>query len=294
VGKPPNTPTRWRLWIREDPWLDSKTKHVAHAQANYMDNETGIAYPSRQTLADDTGLSIKSIDRASRKLEEAGYLTGPPRRTITDKDGVTVERRPGGRCRTNVVRAAFPEQRHREALEFKKQRQRDALYADETASHSPLNSVPQSTKQRQGDARTTKEELLIELPTSRALEQRSGSRDEAKVDRLYEIAQELGVYEQTAKAVWEHLRDEDEGKVFVERALAAAETDLAARKAEATKPRRSFPFLVVETRGDGTVVRHARYATRERAEAVAAKLRRWNPDVEVIEAVKPGNDEEAA
>jgi DNA-binding transcriptional MocR family regulator len=94
-----------------------------------MDKHTGVAWPSRQALADATRLCVPSVDRALRTLEDAGYLEGPPRVEIT-QNGKTVERRPGGSGHTNRHRAAFPEQRHAAALAEKEQRLTVALNSD--------------------------------------------------------------------------------------------------------------------------------------------------------------------
>lgn len=50
------------------------TKHVAITLATYADYETGICYPTIQTLMDDTGLSNRVVCLHLRKIEELGIL----------------------------------------------------------------------------------------------------------------------------------------------------------------------------------------------------------------------------
>lgn len=49
--------------------------------ANYAD-EHGICWPSQETLADNTGMSLDTVQRQTKKLQEAGFLTitRPPKR----------------------------------------------------------------------------------------------------------------------------------------------------------------------------------------------------------------------
>lgn len=50
------------------------TKHVAITLATYADYETGICYPTIQTLMDDTGLSNRVVCLHLKKIEELGIL----------------------------------------------------------------------------------------------------------------------------------------------------------------------------------------------------------------------------
>lgn len=49
--------------------------------ANYAD-EHGICWPSQETLASNTGMSLDTVQRQTKKLQEAGFLTisRPPKR----------------------------------------------------------------------------------------------------------------------------------------------------------------------------------------------------------------------
>jgi len=51
-----------------------RAKVVASSIEDHRNNETGLCYPSLRTLMADTGLSLSSVKRAVRELEEAGWL----------------------------------------------------------------------------------------------------------------------------------------------------------------------------------------------------------------------------
>ena len=54
--------------------MHSTTKHVALTLATYADFETGICYPTIQTLMDDTGLSNRVVSHHIKQLEKLGFL----------------------------------------------------------------------------------------------------------------------------------------------------------------------------------------------------------------------------
>ena len=62
----------WRVAVR-DSGLDATAKHVALTLDTYMDRR-GVAWPSKASLARDTGYTIRAVDRASNRLEQAGIL----------------------------------------------------------------------------------------------------------------------------------------------------------------------------------------------------------------------------
>lgn len=62
----------WRIAVRESE-LDRVAKLVALTLGIYM-NRRGIAWPSKQSLAEGTGYSIRTVDRAIIRLEQAGFL----------------------------------------------------------------------------------------------------------------------------------------------------------------------------------------------------------------------------
>jgi biotin operon repressor len=62
----------WRVAVR-DSELDATAKHVALTLDTYMDRR-GIAWPSKPTLARDTGYTVRAVDRAINRLEQAGLL----------------------------------------------------------------------------------------------------------------------------------------------------------------------------------------------------------------------------
>lgn len=86
----------WRTSITESG-LSAVARHVALTLALYMSDKGDSAFPSMETLADDTGLAKSTVVKAIRILEEAGYLI--------------VMRAPGkrgGRTRVNHYRATIP------------------------------------------------------------------------------------------------------------------------------------------------------------------------------------------
>jgi DNA-binding transcriptional MocR family regulator len=53
--------------------LDPTARHVGLALCWFMDR-TGQCYPSRPTLAERTGYSVRTVERALKRLEQAGDL----------------------------------------------------------------------------------------------------------------------------------------------------------------------------------------------------------------------------
>ena len=68
----------WRKTFTADDRLSSTTRLVMHTIHRYMDVKTLEAYPSRSTLAEDTGLSIKSISKHTVAVEKLGWLKKIP------------------------------------------------------------------------------------------------------------------------------------------------------------------------------------------------------------------------
>lgn len=64
----------WRRAVVKDPSLSSVTKLVLHTLHYYMDNNTGECFPSRETIAEDASLNIRTITPHLTKAEQAGYL----------------------------------------------------------------------------------------------------------------------------------------------------------------------------------------------------------------------------
>src|SRR5215218_9293065 len=65
----------WRDAVRDDDQLNSTARLVAFVLSTYV-NGSGLAYPSRGTLAAGAGLStgLRAVDRALSSLELAGFL----------------------------------------------------------------------------------------------------------------------------------------------------------------------------------------------------------------------------
>jgi DNA-binding transcriptional MocR family regulator len=66
-------PHEWRWAIRDAP-IDATAKVVAWALDSRM-NGTGECWPSKAQLAADTGLDKRTVDKAMRRLELAGFVT---------------------------------------------------------------------------------------------------------------------------------------------------------------------------------------------------------------------------
>lgn len=63
---------KWRKAVLAGD-LDPTAKLVALAIGAYM-NRAGYAYPSKQTVADGCGLSVRAVDGAVNRIEAAGLL----------------------------------------------------------------------------------------------------------------------------------------------------------------------------------------------------------------------------
>ena len=66
-------PHEWTWAIRDAP-VDRTAKLVAWALGSRM-NGTGECWPSKAQLAADTGLDVRTVDRAVVRLERAGLVT---------------------------------------------------------------------------------------------------------------------------------------------------------------------------------------------------------------------------
>jgi hypothetical protein len=64
----------WRKAVVKDPSLSSITKLVLHTLHYYMDNNTGECFPSRETIAEDASLNVRTITPHLTKAQKAGYL----------------------------------------------------------------------------------------------------------------------------------------------------------------------------------------------------------------------------
>jgi DNA-binding transcriptional MocR family regulator len=114
-------PHEWQRAIR-DTQLDGTTKAVAQALAVRM-NGDNACWPSKPTLAQDCGFSVRTVDRAIRRLELIGLLKvrrRPPASNVyiarlpRHSDGVTPSHSPN-----NPVTVTGKEVRKRESEERK-------------------------------------------------------------------------------------------------------------------------------------------------------------------------------
>ena len=60
--------------VLEDDALTAHDVLVYATIAKWADNETGVAYPSRATIAESARIDIKTVDRSVGRLVAAGYL----------------------------------------------------------------------------------------------------------------------------------------------------------------------------------------------------------------------------
>ena len=88
----------WRKAFTADDRLSSTTRLVMHAIHIYMDGKSLQAYPSRSTLAEDTGLSKKRISKHTEAAEKLGWL-----KKIKSKQ-------PGNQFINNIYKGLYPKQ----------------------------------------------------------------------------------------------------------------------------------------------------------------------------------------
>src|SRR4051794_11026350 len=74
--KNPSLPTRWRLLVRSDTYLSSQAKLVAYVLSTYMDNKTGICYPSHLSIAQGCGWKIPPGTTSHRGVSRATSTEG--------------------------------------------------------------------------------------------------------------------------------------------------------------------------------------------------------------------------
>jgi DNA-binding PadR family transcriptional regulator len=118
----------WRDAVR-DSELDATAKHVAMTLSTWM-NGHGACYPSRHSIAAGCSISLSSVDRALRRLEEASW--------------VEIEHTVGGKRRTNSYAAFLPQTASQvRRLEWERRQTRP-----QTASNDALNGVTSDTRKR--------------------------------------------------------------------------------------------------------------------------------------------------
>lgn len=90
---------KWRLLLRSSQ-LSTPAKCVGYTLTTYVNGDM-LAWPGRHTLAADTSLSVRSVDRALAALEDAGFLdVYPPKKPVRQTrngEAKLVEQRRGGR-----------------------------------------------------------------------------------------------------------------------------------------------------------------------------------------------------
>jgi len=65
----------WQNSVARDPRLTGNERNIGiHLARNYLNGETMTAWPSHGTIASDLSVSVKTVQRALKKLVEFGYL----------------------------------------------------------------------------------------------------------------------------------------------------------------------------------------------------------------------------
>lgn len=100
MAKNTNNYFTWRKSFTADDRLSPTTRLVLHAIHRYMNDTTLEAYPSRPTLAQDTGLSKKTISKHTEKAEKLGWLKK------------FKARQPGNQFLNNIYKGIYPTQGH--------------------------------------------------------------------------------------------------------------------------------------------------------------------------------------
>ena len=87
---------KWRKAFMQDDRLPSIGKHVLHALHVYMDVNTLEAYPGRESLSKDTGLSKKTISKYTGIAVKLGWLK------------IFKSKQDGNQFLNNIYKAKFP------------------------------------------------------------------------------------------------------------------------------------------------------------------------------------------
>ena len=66
---------KWLERVMSDSGLSGTAKSVAYFMVDYRRDETGLAYPSCETLARRVGVCERSAQEAVRKLRTRGWIT---------------------------------------------------------------------------------------------------------------------------------------------------------------------------------------------------------------------------
>lgn len=65
----------WYRWAKSQKGLRPPESYVLRCIADYYNDEKGCAWPSQETLAEDTGYDRSTIHRACKSLKEKGLLS---------------------------------------------------------------------------------------------------------------------------------------------------------------------------------------------------------------------------
>ena len=72
----PNLPTRWAIYIRDQPTeiLNTYDKAICLVVRIYMNNETGECFPTNIQIASGASCDVKTVRKVMRKLVKLGFL----------------------------------------------------------------------------------------------------------------------------------------------------------------------------------------------------------------------------
>jgi DNA-binding MarR family transcriptional regulator len=121
----------WRDAVADSD-LSATAKGVAHAISTYM-NRNGHAYPGRKTIARRSSFSTRTVDKAIKQIERAGFLN--------------VVHVSGGNGKTNSYQALLPET----ANALRRNEWETANLTTQTANLTAVNSEQRSPESSECD-----------------------------------------------------------------------------------------------------------------------------------------------
>ena len=149
--KPKKLYYEWRKAFIKDDRLPSIGKHLLHALHVYMDVNTLEAYPSREGLSKDTGLSKKTISKYTGIAVKLGWLK------------IFKSKQDGNQFLNNIYKAKFPLHSpsyspHRESQDTTREPD-DLGVGNQGNTNSPYNYPYNSSKRTNGLGK----EYLLEI-----------------------------------------------------------------------------------------------------------------------------------
>ena len=142
--KPKKLYYEWRKAFIKDDRLPSICKHLLHALHVYMDVNTLEAYPSRESLSKDTGLSKKTISKYTGIAVKLGWLK------------IFKSKQDGNQFLNNIYKAKFPLHSpsyspHRESQDTTREPD-DPGVGNQGNTNYPYNYLYNSTNNKNNDS----------------------------------------------------------------------------------------------------------------------------------------------